>query len=378
MILTCSFFEIILPYLSWEDISLLDQAILGDKRPELLLAYQSKRNDFSKLKFTFNSNIGLENDKFVRWAGLRRIHYSRLSLSMWDDSGENVRTDILLYLSGLTGLKKIGLQNAVDEQLQHLPLLTSLKTLHFQDYINDEITDDGLQHLSTMTNLTDLSLHGLTAITDDGLKHLRSLKKLEILDLCGADKITNKGLEVLSTLTNLKTLEFCFAEPDETGHRDLHISDLGLQHLSTLTNLTTLYVNFNPFILNDDDNYESRFTEKGLQHLSRLTNLKDLTLLNTNIENDAFRHLAGLTKMESLNIEGSKIGDGLRFLTRMNNLKSLIIDSCPVKNEDLRHLSGLTQLTDLNLRHCDITADGLHHLSKLSLRNLKTNLASPR
>jgi hypothetical protein len=61
--------------------------------------------------------------------------------------------------------------------------------------VGTEITDDGLQHLSSLTNLKCLSLSG-THVSDDGLKHLSGLTNLEYLFLVNT-QVTDDGVKML-------------------------------------------------------------------------------------------------------------------------------------------------------------------------------------
>ena len=63
------------------------------------------------------------------------------------------------------------------------------------DLEGTEITDDGLQHLSSLPNLGCLRLDG-TRISDDGLKHLSGLANLQELFL-EKTQVTDNGVKML-------------------------------------------------------------------------------------------------------------------------------------------------------------------------------------
>ncbi|MEX2561424.1 MAG: hypothetical protein WD403_15985, partial [Pirellulales bacterium] len=68
----------------------------------------------------------------------------------------------------------------------------------------DSATDATVAHLSGLTSLGDLSLHG-TRVTDAGLAHVSGLTGLQVLDL-GGTRVSNAGLAHLSGLTGLQVL----------------------------------------------------------------------------------------------------------------------------------------------------------------------------
>jgi hypothetical protein len=96
-----------------------------------------------------------------------------------------------------------------DDGLKHLSGLTNLEWLEID---RTRISDDGLKHLSGLTNLVWLALDG-TDITDDGLKHLSSLTNLQRLSLCGTQVTDDGGMMLQESLPN------CIIEytVDETG-----------------------------------------------------------------------------------------------------------------------------------------------------------------
>jgi uncharacterized protein (TIGR02996 family) len=90
-----------------------------------------------------------------------------------------------------------------------------------------EITDDGLRHLSGLTNLLELQLF-FTQVTDDGLRHLSGLTNLSTLFLVGSPQITDDGLRHLSGLTQLKDLHLELTEVTEDGIRRWVVENPGL------------------------------------------------------------------------------------------------------------------------------------------------------
>ncbi len=81
-------------------------------------------------------------------------------------------------------------------------LLPFAKQLIWLKLGNTKITDEGMQTVSKLSNLTRLNLEN-TALTDKGLAAVSSLNRLQYLNLVGTNT-TGEGLIPLSNLTNLK------------------------------------------------------------------------------------------------------------------------------------------------------------------------------
>ena len=89
--------------------------------------------------------------------------------------------------------------NIDDNDLQHLSGLTGLKYLGLG---STQIKGHGLLHLSGLKSLEALNL-GYTEISDDSLKHLAGLKSLKRLHL-SSTKVTDAGLVHLRNLSSTR------------------------------------------------------------------------------------------------------------------------------------------------------------------------------
>lgn len=111
--------------------------------------------------------------------------------------------------------------------------------------VGPSITDDGLRHVSGLSNLETLVLGG-SGITDDGLKHISGLSKLEVLGLYGLP-ITDAGVKHTLGLPRLRSLEL-----DAT-----QITDECLESLSHSSGLKVLTM------------HETRVTSEGVTELKK-------------------------------------------------------------------------------------------------------------
>jgi serine/threonine protein kinase/Leucine-rich repeat (LRR) protein len=136
----------------------------------------------------------------------------------------------LVHVGELTNMGELRLYDAklTDDGMKPLANLAKLQSL---DIEKAPLHGSGLEHLQRLKNLTSLGLDG-TQVTDDGLEKIRPMTWLRGLVLNRCSRITNDGLAHLTALTDLQDLQL-------TG---TNVTDAGLKHLKGLTNLTVLYL----------------------------------------------------------------------------------------------------------------------------------------
>lgn len=221
-------------------------------------------------------------------------------------------TDVLTSISNLTGLQELNLHN--DDACGHynpcwfrnadehqnlkvngkmsevtLTAICVLPLKKLQISWNGEVGDDWLEHLSSMTSLTDLDIaHYISPhnpVTNQGIKHISSLIHLRVLNV-SFTHFTDDGMHHINNLDNLGTLvAVCCA-----------IRGASLGCLSNLKHLQNLNLNYNPITDAQLKNFRSLrflkdlnlstcrgFTDAGLSDLSGLTWLKDLDVCETSI-----------------------------------------------------------------------------------------------
>jgi len=205
-----------------------------------------------------------------------------------------------------------------------------------------EIADDQLRHISHLTGLKHINLHG-TNILGTGLKYLAKLKSLERLNL-NSTHVGDNELAYLADLPSLKSLDL-WGTPT---------NDAGMVHVGKITSLEVLLLG-------------RGVGDEGLSHLKNLTSLRHLSVSDPAISDKGLSYLADMTKMESLLIAETQISnDGLRHLKQMKKLKTLHLWQTRVTEEGLVHLKDLTNLEQLRLGF-PLTEVGLMHLSGLVL-----------
>lgn len=169
------------------------------------------------------------------------------------------------------------------------------------DLTNSKITDTDLELLSSLSNLTVLSLAGCPNLTDAGLVHLQRLTKLQTLNL-GPSKITDGGLKNLSELKQLEILNL-------SGTK---IGDAGLAHLSSLKKISVLYL------------AHTRTTSSGMKTVGAMSELQWLDLKDTDVNDDGLAHLRGLKKLRLLGLAGCEVTDaGVSQLREIKTLEEI-------------------------------------------------------
>jgi Leucine-rich repeat (LRR) protein len=176
---------------------------------------------------------------------------------------------------------------------------------------------------------------------------LRGLKNLTHLSF-RRGRLGPEGLESIRQMPLLKTLDFT----------DSDIDDAGLACLKGAAQLSSMSF------------FGSRgLSDKGVAQLQGLQNLKRFDLRNESftatepkaprITDAGLKHLAGLTKLEYLNLQGQHITDvGLKHLSGMTHLESLALSFSGITDKGLRHLEGLRKLRNLHLYGTRVTAAG--------------------
>jgi hypothetical protein len=128
-----------------------------------------------------------------------------------------------------------------------------------------------------------------------------------------------------------------------------------LEHLKGLTKLEYLSLD------------GTRITDAGLVHVKGLTNLKYLYLDGTRVTDVGLEPLKGLTKLKHLFLSDTQLTDaGLADLKGLTKLEYLYLDGTRITDAGLVHLKGLTKLEYLQLFGTPVTDAGLEHLTRLS------------
>jgi WD40 repeat protein/Leucine-rich repeat (LRR) protein len=233
------------------------------------------------------------------------------------------------------------------------------------------VTDDGLNSIGTLPNLTMLELN-CPMVTDAGVQRLAGLTKLTNVWLTSSN-ITGRSLDAIGGFTNVDTLRLHEAKIQDddlanlSGLSKLQLLSLigtevhgpGLVHLKDLPKLDVLYLN------------GSNVTGEGVDAIAGLSQLSTLSLANSTIHDEALERLAAMRGLNSLSLEATPVSDrSLLHLTDFVSLTSLNLGKTRITDESLKVLGSLNQLSSLDLSATGITDDGIPHLT--ALRQIET------
>ncbi|XP_071507974.1 uncharacterized protein [Diadema antillarum] len=256
-------------------------------------------------------------------------------------------------------------------------------------------TNDLMQTVRPHVNLSHLSLASCTFITDQGLQHITSLKKLQQLNLCNNKNLTDKIFNVVKEFPMLNVLllggtsvtddgiETLTADPppglSSLNLNETKITDTALLYLARLpiVNLTVEHTQVKTLehvgnlthlvFLNVARN---RLTKEALLNLHRLPNLKALSIVNIEspMGDEALACLQGLQLVRLSLPDRHTVTDvGLKSIAGMQLTQLDLADFIHVTDEGIHHLADMTTLQMLNLSNTKITGAGMTHLTGLKM-----------
>lgn len=192
----------------------------------------------------------------------------------------------LVKLKNLTTLQLINATSLTDDGIAKLGEIPNLQELSV--FMADNISGSGFGEFESFENLTSLKLTWCTNVNDKGLSQICRFRNLTLLQLYNCPEITATGTSNLPALSKLRTLSLTgIAGDDRTA-----------EHLSTLKELRNLELDSNEFV-----------TVKFLAELVELQNLRQLDLASTSMTNDCFQTLLNLEYLESVDLENTDVSE---------------------------------------------------------------------
>ena len=249
--------------------------------------------------------------------------------------------------------------NTTDEQLTALKGNESLFKLTLLGFRNGKSC---IQAVHEQTALRFLSLTDC-AITDEHISQLAKLKHLEELDL-RKTLVSGRGLSELRSLPALKSLEIDMTEDQfQTliANQLVHLLPFahGENRAAAATDDDILELELNGY-------YGFRVTNEMLRNLHQLTSLRHLSLIESEINNDAGAQLIRLPRLQTLNLERTQIDDdALRILASSPRLTSVTLDETRITANGLKQLSKWIGLKELHLNRCKLDDASLEALGAL-------------
>jgi hypothetical protein len=230
-----------------------------------------------------------------RWVRRSHLFDRARAISGGDAEGKSQRDDFLISLAGYPWIEGVALQGT-------------------------EITDRGIESLSTIKRLGNVRLRGVS-ITDSGLAQLPRLPGLWKLQL-SADQFTGAGFEAFRSHVKLKSLRLSGAKFDaaQLGH---------LETAPTLRHLTLVDVALGP---------------DAAEGLGRCRSLESLYLIGPKMSTQAWMALGKLPNLRHLHTQGPLLnghGGDLKPLRGHGQLEEIGLTSAHIPQDVVRDLGNL-------------------------------------
>ena len=229
----------------------------------------------------------------------------------------------LVQMPGLTSLDLSGTRIS-DRGLRALRTARDITSLNLA--FAELITDEGTSALRGWKKLRRLSLRG-TRITDNTLEAVSMIPTLEALDV-GYAQLTDAGLDHLTSLTGLREISL-------GGNK---LTDAGLQFLRRMPQVTLLDVSGSQ--RTDSGLWSLLLGELGIDAIAAVPALRELYLGGTAVGVSGLRQLAALPALERLSLQGClRIGrESVGVLTTMKGLRRLDVAGTALTAEDVASL----------------------------------------
>lgn len=253
----------------------------------------------------------------------------------------------------------------------HKAMLTMARAeaLEVLELRNTRVGNFSLNQIRGLSRLREVTFEGST-FNDRTPQYFRELPVVKFS--CTCRRLGDTGLRALRHSEGIRWLEL----------RETQISGAGLEALEELVLLETL-------VLLDRDIGEEGFEHLAmlskLRHLElsgplddsrmpglgALTGLRTLRLSHPPLDDRVAPELSALTELEVLDLGRTAISDeGLSALAELQSLRVLRLDHTRVTNRGLQHLGKLAALEVLALQSTDVVDEGVAHLAEL--QNLRT------
>jgi Leucine-rich repeat (LRR) protein len=229
-------------------------------------------------------------------------------------------------LAQMPDLKRLDLSltRISDRGLRALKSAPAIEELNL--YFAEQISDEGTAVVKGWKHLKSLDLRG-TRITDSTLEFLGGVPTLEHLDI-GWAQITDTGLEHLTSLTNLRWLTM-------GGNK---LTDTSLQFLRQMPQIE--YLDIGGTQRTDSGLWSLLLARAGMQSIASVTELRELRMAGTAITAQGLELLAPLTKLERLNLQACKQlkDDAATILAAFKHLRELDLKDSGLSEKSIASL----------------------------------------
>jgi hypothetical protein len=245
-----------------------------------------------------------------------------------------------------------------------------------------QMTDDMLEQVSRIENVTALQLGNSHSLTDDGIRHLARLKKLRHLNLSQTG-ITDRGLEVMRELPALELLSLVMTAVTDAGMANLaecralrqlnlmwtNTGDGAIRALSGKKNLTHFWsgnalTDAGLALLHDLPVFAKwHGGEVHMALLSNDTTPNQLTLRGS-FTDRGMEQLRGLDGLFGLSVDDKALSITARGLAPLTTLPHLAWLSVDAKDDWMPYVAEMPALRFLSAQDTTAGDDGFTALSK--------------
>ncbi len=213
------------------------------------------------------------------------------------------------------------------------------------------------RQLESMKNfpLIILDLRG-TDITDEGIEKLSSIKTLRTLVLEDCQKISHRGFKTLAQLENLQVLSL----------RNTKVSDVDVEALVPLKEMKLLYISKSEAI-----------TDRAVESVLKFEKLDSLRIGATSLTKNGIENLQKHSNLSFLGLRDLSIDDEKMPTQFAMNLTMLDLSGNPFSDTSLKKIVYIPDLWFLDVRSCpNLSERGVHALNtKLYYRQYKICLS---
>lgn len=261
-----------------------------------------------------------------------------------------IRDDMITGLFGikLPSLKRLSLISAEGEDRNLRIISASFPNLTHLEIYEAPITDNGIEFLTTLSNLEVLSLYECRELTEESHGTIGQLTKLRSLTLSSCPSALtkrDKGKGVQIQQTSLSVLRS-------------ELEDCSFSSLCSLKNLQKLDVG--PFMA---------ITPMAAACLLQMPSIRELTLHQCQLlDDEGLANICKMTSLVKLDLCKCQFVTSFFPITRLTGLKRLSLKRSSINNEDLAALTLLPRLKKLDIGECPkITDEGMRTFFTLSL-----------
>ncbi len=274
-------------------------------------------------------------DRLAQLADLRALDLSYTDIT-------DLGLERLKPLPGIVDLNLAYAELVTDAGLANLKGWRKLERLNLR---GTKFNDASVEHLNEALRSLDVSF---TELTDNGLERLTFLKGLEELSI-GGDKMSGVGLYSLKLLPKLRRLDLAGRQRTDSGLWSVALTDFNVESVAALRQLEWLNLS------------GSKLTSLGLVKLKPLAALRSLGLDGTEVRSPGLALLASLPKLERLTLWKCKqIDDAAApYLAASPRLAMLDLAETKLTDKGLAELQKMRRLRRLYLGGTLITKAGM-------------------